>query len=128
MNRERTLKIVLVVVGLLFSATVYPLTTFLRSEAALAMMLSLYVILGIFLLMAVRNPSGESQPDRLHGMVEFCSRRCHGGAVSPRRARTGTSAGRRGWVRYHSRSLDRADPAEAVSRAGIGSRCIKPKR
>src|SRR5438309_9980615 len=59
MNRERTLKIVLVVVGLLFSATVYPLTMFLRSEPALAMMLSLYVTLGIFLLLAARNPSAN---------------------------------------------------------------------
>ncbi len=59
MNRERALKIVLVVVGLLFSATVYPLTMFLWSEAALAMMLSLYVTLGIFLLLAARNPSAN---------------------------------------------------------------------
>src|SRR5713226_6634672 len=59
MNRERALKIVLVVVGLLFSATVYPLTMFLWSEATLAMMLSLYVTLGIFLLLAARNPSAN---------------------------------------------------------------------
>src|SRR5712692_3971012 len=43
MNRERALKGLLVLVGLLFVATVYPLTMFLWSEAALAMMLSLYV-------------------------------------------------------------------------------------
>ncbi len=59
MNRERALKILLVVVGLLFSATVYPVTLFLRQEPALAMMLSLYVTLGIFLLLAVRNPSAN---------------------------------------------------------------------
>jgi hypothetical protein len=57
--RERALKVVLVLVGLLFSAAIYPLTTFFRSEAALAMMLSLYVTLGIFLLMAARNPSAN---------------------------------------------------------------------
>jgi hypothetical protein len=57
--RERALKVVLVLVGLLFSAAIYPLTMFFRSEAALAMMLSLYVTLGIFLLMAVRNPSAN---------------------------------------------------------------------
>ncbi|PYX60571.1 MAG: hypothetical protein DMG73_06060 [Acidobacteria bacterium] len=56
MNRERALKGLLVLVGLLFVATVYPLTMFLWSEAALAMMLSLYVTLGIFLLIAARNP------------------------------------------------------------------------
>jgi hypothetical protein len=56
MNRERVLKVVLVSVGLLFSAAIYPLMIFFRSDAALAMMLSLYVTLGIFLLIASRNP------------------------------------------------------------------------
>src|SRR6478672_6221217 len=56
MIRERTLKVVLVVVGLLFSAGVYPLMMFVRQEPALAMMLSLYVTLGIFLLLAARDP------------------------------------------------------------------------
>ena len=59
MIRERALKAVLVLVGLLFSAGVYPLTMFLSREPALAMMLSLYVTLGIFLLLAVRNPSAN---------------------------------------------------------------------
>src|SRR5258708_40079248 len=59
MIRERALKGVLVVVGLLFSAGIYPLTIFFWSEAALAMMLSLYVTLGIFLLTAARNPSAN---------------------------------------------------------------------
>jgi drug/metabolite transporter superfamily protein YnfA len=59
MNRERALKIVLVLVGLLFSAGVYPLMMFVRQDPALAMMLSLYVTLGIFLLLAARNPSAN---------------------------------------------------------------------
>jgi drug/metabolite transporter superfamily protein YnfA len=59
MRRERALKVVLVVVGLLFVAGVYPLMTFVRQEPALAMMLSLYVTLGIFLLLAARNPSAN---------------------------------------------------------------------
>jgi drug/metabolite transporter superfamily protein YnfA len=59
MSRERALKVVLVVVGLLFVAGVYPLTMFVRQEPALAMMLSLYVTLGIFLLLAARNPSAN---------------------------------------------------------------------
>jgi hypothetical protein len=59
MCRERALKIVLVLVGLIFSAAVYPLTMFLSREPALAMMLSLYVTLGIFLLLAARNPSAH---------------------------------------------------------------------
>jgi hypothetical protein len=59
MRREPALKVVLVLVGLLFSAGVYPLMVFTRQEPALAMMLSLYVTLGIFLLLASRNPSAN---------------------------------------------------------------------
>ena len=59
MWRERALKIVLVLVGLLFSALIYPLMMFVKQEPALAMMLSVYVTLGIFLLLAVRNPSAN---------------------------------------------------------------------
>jgi uncharacterized membrane protein YoaK (UPF0700 family) len=59
MRGERALKVVLVVVGLLFVAAVYPLLMFVRQEPALAMMLSLYVTLGIFLLLAARNPSAN---------------------------------------------------------------------
>jgi len=57
--RERALKVVLVLVGLLFMAAIYPLTIFFSREPALAMMLSLYVTLGIFLLLAARNPSAN---------------------------------------------------------------------
>jgi len=59
MGRERGLKVVLVAVGLMFCALVYPLTMFVRQEPALAMMMSLYVTLGIFLLLAARNPSAN---------------------------------------------------------------------
>jgi hypothetical protein len=65
MWRERALKVVLVVVGLLFSATIYPLmrsSSFWQpnqSEDIEPMMLSLYVTLGIFLLIAAQNPSAN---------------------------------------------------------------------
>jgi drug/metabolite transporter superfamily protein YnfA len=59
MWRERALKVVLVVVGLIFSGLVYPLTMFVRQDPALAMMLSVYVTLGIFLLLATRDPSAN---------------------------------------------------------------------
>jgi succinate-acetate transporter protein len=59
MRRERALKVVLVLVGLLFSALIYPLMMFVRQDPALAMMLSVYVTLGIFLLLAARNPSAN---------------------------------------------------------------------
>src|SRR5262249_35072221 len=74
MNRERLLKFVLVLVGLLFAAGTYPMAIMVRSvlqthdEKSLpivlktadeAMMLSLYVTLGIFLLLAARDASAH---------------------------------------------------------------------
>jgi len=65
MNRERPLKVVLVLVGLLFLAGVYPAADSLwhananPSDYGDDMMLSLYVTLGIFLLLAARNPSAN---------------------------------------------------------------------
>ena len=63
MWRGRMLKVVLVLVGLLFTAGVYPLIGSLLhpadSDTGDTMMLSLYVALGIFLLIAVRNPSAH---------------------------------------------------------------------
>jgi hypothetical protein len=57
MNREAGLKIVLVVVALLFLFLAYPMILFARQEPSLSMMMmSLYVTLGVFLLLAVRNP------------------------------------------------------------------------
>ena len=59
--RERALKVVLVLVGLLFLAGIYPtLASVWRGEIdGDTMMLSLYVTLGVFLLLAVRNPSAH---------------------------------------------------------------------
>jgi uncharacterized protein DUF6632 len=59
MIRERALKVVLVLVGLLFSAGVYLLVRPPFKDETLQMMLSLYVTLGIFLLIASRNPSAH---------------------------------------------------------------------
>jgi hypothetical protein len=65
MVRERGLKILLVLLGLFFVAGIFPLMTSVRSawqannEDALPMMLSLYVTLGVFLLLAARNPSAN---------------------------------------------------------------------
>lgn len=57
MIRERALKVVLVLVGLLFTAAVYPVVGMNLDDQALKMMLSVYATLGIFLLLAARNPS-----------------------------------------------------------------------
>jgi hypothetical protein len=56
MNRERALQIVMGLVGLLFLASGYVVVAFVRQEPALAMMFSVYFTLGIFLLLAIRNP------------------------------------------------------------------------
>jgi len=58
-RRERALKVVVVVVGLIFCGLAYPLMMFVKQEPALAMMMSLYVTLGIFMLLAARNPSAN---------------------------------------------------------------------
>ena len=63
MGRERALKIALVLVGLLFSSLVYPLTMFVGQEPALAMMLSLYVTLGIFFLPAAGSRAAGRQTE-----------------------------------------------------------------
>ena len=63
MRRERALKVVMVLVGLVFSAGVFLVAESLwhqnQSMYTFDMMLSLYVTLGIFLLIAARNPSAN---------------------------------------------------------------------
>jgi Family of unknown function (DUF6632) len=63
MTRLSVLKVVLVLVGLLFVIFAYPMAMIVwnrgRSSYGEAMMLSLYVTLGIFLLFASRNPSAH---------------------------------------------------------------------
>src|SRR5262245_30533277 len=66
MIRERALKVVLVLVGLFFLAGLYFLTISLwhakwhteQSETE-PMFMSIYITLGIFVLLAVRNPSAN---------------------------------------------------------------------
>ena len=73
MRRERALRIVLVIVGLIFLAGVYPLFTSIREgwqankEDSLPMAVSLYVMQGIFLLLAARNPSAN------RGVITFAA-------------------------------------------------------
>ena len=74
MNRDKVLKILLVLLGLLFVAGVYPLIASIRSgwqanrEDAEPMAISLYVMMGIFLLLAARNPSAN------RGVIAFAAR------------------------------------------------------
>jgi hypothetical protein len=68
MSRERVLKVVLVVVGLIFVFAVYPLMIYLwpagwrwqpNQPEYEQMILGVYATLGIFLLLASRNPSAN---------------------------------------------------------------------
>jgi hypothetical protein len=63
MLRDRALKILLIVVGLFFSAAAYPAIGGLRapaqSDTGDTMMMAIYCTLGIFLLIAARNPSAH---------------------------------------------------------------------
>jgi len=68
MNRESALKVLLVVVGLIFLLGVYPLMMFLwpsgwrwtpNQPEYEQMILGVYATLGIFLLLAARNPSAN---------------------------------------------------------------------
>ncbi len=59
MFQERAQKVILIIVGMLFVSTIYPLLFLVRNEPTLQMMLSLYVTLGVFLLLASRNPSAH---------------------------------------------------------------------
>jgi hypothetical protein len=63
MWRERTLKIALIVIGLFFVALVIPVISILwnRDQAGYtdAMMLSIYFVLGIYLLRAAQNPAAN---------------------------------------------------------------------
>ena len=67
-DRDKALKVVLVVVGLIFLVGVYPLMMFLwpggwrwqpNQPEYEQMILGVYATLGIFLLLAARNPSGN---------------------------------------------------------------------
>jgi peptidoglycan/LPS O-acetylase OafA/YrhL len=70
MKQERALKVVMVLVGLLYTAAIYPIVMALRhpnpsDDTGDTMMMSLYFTLGIFLLLASRRPSA------LHGIISF---------------------------------------------------------
>jgi peptidoglycan/LPS O-acetylase OafA/YrhL len=63
-NRERALKVVLVLVGLFFVAAIYPVVMALwhpstSDDTGDTMMMSLYFTLGVFLLVAAREPGAH---------------------------------------------------------------------
>jgi uncharacterized protein DUF6632 len=58
MIRERALQVVLVIVGLLFLAGIYPVL-WMHPSPGEQMLGTVYITLGLFLLLAVRNPSAH---------------------------------------------------------------------
>jgi len=115
MRRKRALKVVLVVVGLLFSAAVYPLILMVKKDPALAMMMSLYVTLGIFLLLAARNPSQHRSLIAFTAWSSFA----HAAVMSLAPSLSKSHRTRRtDWVRcarYHRRSTDRSGSDQAIN-------------
>jgi hypothetical protein len=130
MRRERALKVVLVLVGLLFTAGVYPLISSLLHRADSDT--GHYDAQPLF--HARRFPAHRgaesiraSQRDRLRSMVKL--RPCRGDVDT--RTRNSESKSRIfvriGSARCHRGSVDRAQPGKAVSRAGIGSRSVRKR-
>ena len=76
MKRERTLQVVLVVLGLFYSFWGYLLfddlwhSKWLGHSDVMPMFLSLNTVLGVFLLLAVKHPGEASLRDRLWGLVK----------------------------------------------------------
>jgi len=78
-KRDRTLQVVLVLVGLFYSFWGYFLFGGLGHSRWLngyqevgPMFLSLNMVLGVFLLLAVKQPGQASLADRLWGLVKPC--------------------------------------------------------
>ena len=71
MVRERALKAVLIVTGLFFSAAIYPAIGGLfnpaNSDTGDTMQMAIYATLGVFLLIAARNPS------RHRSLIQFAA-------------------------------------------------------
>lgn len=65
MKRLLILQIALGIVGTLFLLMAMGVVSFFRGEPALAMLMCVYVVLGVFLLLAIRNP-GEHR-----GLIAF---------------------------------------------------------
>ena len=59
MARERVQRIVLIIVGVLFLAAAIPGVMFFSRQPSVPMLMSFYVTLGVFLLLAARNPSAH---------------------------------------------------------------------
>jgi hypothetical protein len=118
MIRVRVLKILLVLVGLAFVAGIYPLATSLlhlwnsQVSAGDQMILGIYVPIGIFLLLAVRDPSANRSLIVCVAWSTLAHDAVYGGAGIPRwdSTRRPAAAGR---DCRHLCSADRTDSGNA---------------
>lgn len=65
MKRLLILQIALGIVGVLFLVMSLGVVSFFRAEPALAMLMCVYAVLGVFLLLAIRNPPAH------RGLIAF---------------------------------------------------------
>jgi Family of unknown function (DUF6632) len=85
-DHTKYLRIALLLVGLIFTVGIYPLTIIWPSGWSwhtgqsdyLQMILGVYATLGVFLLLASRNPLAHLSLIWLNGVVQHCARRNHG--------------------------------------------------
>jgi uncharacterized membrane protein len=96
---------------------------FVRQDPALAMMMSLYVTLGIFLLLAARNPSANRSLIAFTAWSSFVHAiliavQAFAGLIA-RGELVGSAV-----LGCHRCCADRAGSGEADCRAGISSRCV----
>jgi hypothetical protein len=125
MRRERALKIVWVVVGLLFTAGVVPLTMFFSREPAvpMIMIMSIYVTLGIFLLLAERDPAANRSLIAFGGWANSCACWSNGSAGIPECDRASRTRGS-GCVRNRRCCAGRTGSGETASRASFYCRGV----
>ena len=114
MKRELALKIALAVVGLLFIALGYPMVVFIRQDPALSMQFSLYVTLGIFLLLAIRDPSASRSVIAFTAWSSFAHAALMGTQACRNMVRTWRTD-RGGCSCDHRHRLNRARAIEAAS-------------
>jgi hypothetical protein len=113
MNRKVTLKIVLALVGLLFLALTYPLIIFARQVPSLSMMFSLCVTLGVFLLLAIRDPWANRSLIAFTAWSSFAHAAVMGTQAMRNMVASGEMVGGGGPHRCRP-GLDRARPSQAA--------------
>jgi hypothetical protein len=137
MNRGRALKVVLVLVGLLFAAGALPMLIMVSNvlqphgqhalpnvlnTANEAMILSLYVTLGIFLLLAARDPSAHRSVIAFAAWSSFAHAAVMAVMGHQGFSRTRRVADHRSCAQHHGRASNRLGSGKAGR--STGCRCL----